>query len=45
MKFYNRIVAYHTESRPTFILVTEFIAFVGCMTTIVAIGFIRDWLL
>ena len=45
MNIYNRIVTFHNESRPSFILFTEFIAFVSSMTFIVGIGFIRDWLL
>jgi hypothetical protein len=45
MNLYERLVAMHGESRPMFILITEFIAFTGSMATIVGIGFIRDWLL
>jgi len=45
MSVYNRLVAMHGESRPMFILVTEFIAFTGTMAAILGIGFIRDWLL
>jgi hypothetical protein len=44
MSFYHRLVRYHSKSRPSFILFTEFIAFVGTMATMVGIGFIRDWL-
>jgi hypothetical protein len=45
MKFYHRLAAFHEESRSAFILFTEFLAFVGTMTAILGIGFIRDWLL
>ena len=45
MSIYNRIVAYHNESRPSFILFAEFIGFVSSITVILGIGFIRDWLL
>jgi hypothetical protein len=45
MSVYNRLVAMHGESRPMFILFTEFIAFTGTMAAILGIGFIRDWLL
>jgi len=44
MNFYDRLTQYHSDSRPSFILFTEFIAFVATMFTMVAIGFIRDFL-
>jgi hypothetical protein len=42
MNLYNRLSQYHSQSRPSFILFTEFIAFVGIMTTMVGIGYIRE---
>lgn len=42
MNWYNRLSQYHSESRPSFVLFTELIAFVGSMATVVGIGFIRD---
>ena len=45
MRFYNQLVTYHNESRPMFILFTEFIAFVSSITVMLGIGFLRDWLL
>lgn len=45
MSYYNRLVEIHGESRPIFILFTELVAFTGTMTAILAIGFLRDWLL
>jgi hypothetical protein len=45
MNFYKRLIAMHGESRPMFILITEFLAFTGSMAAIVGIGFLRDWLL
>src|SRR4029077_315538 len=44
MTLYDRLTRYHSESRPSFILFTEFIAFVGTMTTMVGIGFLRELL-
>jgi hypothetical protein len=35
---------YHSKSRPTFVLFTEFIAFVATMTAMLGIAFLRDWL-
>jgi hypothetical protein len=35
MNWYERISEYHTESRPSFILFTEFVAFIGTMATVV----------
>ena len=34
----NQLAQYHSESRPIFVLITEFVAFVGTMATIVGIG-------
>jgi len=45
MSVYNRLLLMHNESRPMFILFTEFIAFTGSMTAIVGLAFLRDWLL
>jgi hypothetical protein len=42
MNLYKRLSQYHSESRPSFILFTEFIAFVGTMATMVGIGYIRE---
>ena len=44
MNLYNRLTQYHSESRPSFVLFTEFIAFVGTMATVVAIAFMRELL-
>ncbi len=44
MSFYDRLSQYHSSSRPSFILFTEFIAFVSTMATLVGIGFIRELL-
>jgi len=41
---YDRMIDYHRQSRPTFVLFTEFIAFVATMVAMVGIGFIRDLL-
>jgi len=38
MTLINRIVEFHSESRPTFVLVTEFVAFVGTMATMVGVA-------
>ena len=42
MSLYDRLTRYHSESRSSFILFTEFIAFVGTMATMVGIGFLRE---
>ena len=34
----NRLTQYHSESRPSFVLFTEFIAFVGTMATMVGMA-------
>lgn len=44
MNFYNWLAQYHSHNRPSFVLFTEFIAFVGTMATMVGIGFIRELL-
>jgi hypothetical protein len=44
MSIYDRLTQYHAESRPSFILFTEFIAFVGTMATMVGISFLRELL-
>jgi hypothetical protein len=38
MSFYNRIAQYHSESRPSFVLFTGFIALVGTMATMVGMA-------
>jgi len=38
MSLLNRITRYHSDSRPSFILFTEFIAFVGTMATMVGMA-------
>lgn len=45
MRFYNRLVEYHEQSRSSFILFTEFAAFIGVMATIVGMGILREMLL
>jgi hypothetical protein len=42
MNLFNRLTQYHSESRSTFILFTEFVAFLGAITTMVGIGYIRE---
>ena len=44
MNLYQRMLDYHSKSRPTFVLFTEFIAFVATMTAMLGIAFLRDWL-
>ena len=44
MSIYDRLTRYHAESRSSFILFTEFIAFVGTMATMVGISFLRELL-
>jgi hypothetical protein len=38
MSLLNQLAQYHSESRPTFVLVTEFVAFVGTMATMVGMA-------
>jgi len=38
MNWYNRLSQYHSTSRPSFILFTEFIAFTGTMATVVGMA-------
>jgi hypothetical protein len=38
MYFLDRLAQYHSESRPTFVLVTELLAFVGTMTAVVGMA-------
>jgi hypothetical protein len=38
MALFNALVKYHSESRPTFVLVTELLAFVATMTTAVVMA-------
>ena len=45
MSIYDRLASYHEQSRPSFILFTEFIAYVGAVAAMVGLGFLRDWLL
>lgn len=45
MNWYNRLSQYHSESRPSFILFTEFIAFVGAMAAMIGLAFLREVLL
>jgi hypothetical protein len=44
MSAYSRLVQYHTNSRPSFVLFTELLAFIGSMAAIVGIGFLREFL-
>src|SRR5205085_1154382 len=44
MSVYQRISLCHSKSRPTFVLFTEFIAFVGCMAAMVGLSFVRELL-
>jgi hypothetical protein len=38
MNLYERISQYHADSRPTFVLFTEFIAFVATMASLVGMA-------
>ena len=38
MSLFNRIVECHSQSRPTFVLVTEFVAFVATMVTMLGMA-------
>jgi hypothetical protein len=38
MNFVDRVVEFHSNSRPAFVLFTEFIAFVGSMAIIVGLA-------
>jgi hypothetical protein len=38
MSLYDRVAQYHSESRPSFILFTELIAFMGTMATVVGMA-------
>ena len=38
MYLFNRLAHYHSESRPTFVLITEFVAFVGTMATMLGMS-------
>ena len=38
MNLYDRVSQYHSESRPSFILFTELIAFIGTMATVVGMA-------
>ena len=38
MNWYDRVSQYHSESRPSFILFTELIAFIGTMATVVGMA-------
>ena len=38
MSLLNQLAQYHSESRPTFVLVTEFVAFVGTMVAMVGMA-------
>jgi hypothetical protein len=42
MNIYDRLTQFHAESRSSFILFTEFIAFVGTIATMVGISFLRE---
>jgi hypothetical protein len=44
MSFSERLIEFHSSSRPIFILFMEFAAFVGSMATIVGLGFVRELL-
>jgi len=39
MNLYNRLSQYHSDSRPSFVLFSEFIAFAGSMATIGTLPF------
>jgi hypothetical protein len=38
MNWYDRVSQYHSRSRPSFILFTELIAFMGTMATVVGMA-------
>jgi len=38
MSFYERVAQYHSESRQSFILVIQLIAFLGTMATVVGMA-------
>jgi hypothetical protein len=38
MSWYDRLSQYHAESRPSFILFTELVAFTGSMATVVGMA-------
>jgi len=38
MALFNVLVKYHSESRPTFVLITELLAFVASMTAAVGMA-------
>jgi len=38
MNFFDRVAEFHSNSRPTFVLFTEFIAFVGTMALMVGLA-------
>jgi hypothetical protein len=42
MDLCSRIAQYHSQSRATFILFTEMIAFAGSLATMLGIGFLRE---
>jgi hypothetical protein len=42
MSLYDRVTQYHSESRPSFILFTELIAFLGTMATVVGMAVLRS---
>jgi hypothetical protein len=44
MTLFDRLTQYHSESRPSFVLFTEFIGFVATMATMVGISFLRELL-
>ena len=44
MNLYSRISQYHSKSRPSFVLFTELIAFVGGMATVVGFAYLREFL-
>jgi len=44
MSLYNRLAQYHSHSRPSFILFTEFVAFVGTMATVVGMAVLFSYL-
>jgi hypothetical protein len=44
MTWYERLSQYHSESRPSFILFTELIAFMGTMATVVGMAVLLSFL-
>jgi len=44
MNLYSRLSQYHSNSRPSFVLFTELIAFVGSMATMVGFAYLRELL-